>query len=174
MADNILYPDTIEDQPFPGQEAIDTSVSQAVSAGGISTEKIKDNPTPKKIIAHETIGSALNTKTKRILAVFEFTEHGAIQIGKYVNGVSGDLRFTPNGIIARDLAGLTTFAIDGTTGDAVFKGTIQAESIISGSLVTGKVIVGNENIVIDGENSRILINNGNEDQILIGYLEGMF
>jgi len=62
--------------------------------------------------------------------------------------VSGDLRITPNGLTARDIAGITTFAIDGTTGGAVFKGTVQ-----SGSLLTGGVVVEDENgqTVIDGE-----------------------
>ena len=124
---------------------------------------------PTRRVAHEVIGSALNTKSRKILAVFEFTESGALQIGKYENGVSGDLRITPNGITARDLAGITTFSLDGTTGDAVFKGTIQSESLIA-----GLVAVGDNNVILDGENQRIVINDGTNDRILIGYQQNGF
>jgi hypothetical protein len=101
---------------------------------------------PVKSVARETIGEALNTRTKQILGTFTFGQVGAISIGVYENGVSGDIRITPNGITARDLNGITTFSIDGTTGDAVFKGTVQAGSIISGSVISDSIISGEINL----------------------------
>lgn len=143
----VYTPEILEDQPFPQQEETDLGVSQETSGGVYSPTTIKNKPFPKKRIAHETISSALNTISRKILGVFEFLEMGAIQIGKYVNGVSGDLRISPGGITARDKAGITTFSIDGETGDAVFKGTVQA-----GSILTGGVTVEDENgtTIIDG------------------------
>jgi hypothetical protein len=81
---------------------------------------------------------------------------GAISIGAYVSGESGDVRITPNGITARDINGNTTFSIDGTSGDAIFKGTIT-----TGALVTGSII-------IQGQGS-FVVNDGTYDRIIIGY-----
>ena len=94
---------------------------------------------------------------------------GALQIGKYESGVSGDLRISPNGIVARNSSGMTTFALDGDTGSAVFMGEIQA-----GAIITGLVSVGNNNVVIDGENQRMIVNDGQTDRILIGFQSGGF
>jgi hypothetical protein len=161
MAEEKVYtPETISDAPFPSeQKSGDLGVTQSVSGGGqvYGAQKIADQGFPAKRTAVELISSALNTKSKKILAEFEFTESGALQIGKYENGVSGDVRITPNGITARDFTGVTTFALDGTTGSAVFKGSIQ-----SGAVITGEVIVGNNAVVVDGSNP-------NGGQILIGF-----
>jgi hypothetical protein len=165
----VLTPEVIADNPFPNQEETSNSQTSQITGDTASPSTSKVQGMPTKRIAYEVIGSALNTKSRKILAVFEFTESGALQIGKYENGVSGDLRITPNGITARDLAGITTFAIDGTTGDAVFKGTIQAESLIA-----GLVAVGNNNVILDGENQRIVVNDGTNDRVLIGYQPGGF
>src|SRR3990167_10241317 len=137
--------EVIVENPFPGQDSslsISTPPVKGVYAPTIEKEKIF----PKKRIATELIGQTLNTRSRKILGEFEFTPSGALQIGDYKNGVSGDLRISPNGLTARDIAGLTTFAIDGTTGDAVFKGEVQA-----GSVVTGLVRVGNDTWIIDGD-----------------------
>lgn len=167
--EKVYTPETIPDQPFPqeGEEILATQPSGGTDV--YRQETIKPKAIPKKRIAQELIGSALNTKSRKILAEFEFTLSGALQIGKYENGVSGDLRITPNGITARDSAGLTTFSIDGTTGSAVFKGSVQA-----GSVITGEVIVGDNSVIIDGEGKRIIINDGNTDRILLGYQENGF
>lgn len=151
MSDEKVYtPDTISDNPLPGQvEGAEYGSSQSTSGDELSQNKITENRFPSKKIAVELIGSALNTKSKKILAEFEFTDMGAISIGKYVPGVSGDIRQTPNGIVARDSAGVTTFALDGTTGSAVFSGTIQA-----GSIISGRVVVGNNSWVIDGDSGQ--------------------
>ena len=170
MADEKVYHQTVvEDTAFPQEEAGDVLVSQSKSGGNYSPQTTKDQSFPTKRIAVEVIGSALNTKSRKIMGEFEFTESGAIKVGKYVNGVSGELSLTPNGITAKDTSGITTFAIDGTTGNAVFKGTIQAETLIGGA-----VVVGNNRVIIDGENKRIIVNDGETDRVLIGYQEGGF
>ena len=137
--------EVIVENPFPGQDSslsISTPPVKGVYAPTIEKEKIF----PKKRIATELIGQTLNTRSRKILGEFEFMPSGALQIGDYKNGVSGDLRISPNGITARDIAGLTTFAIDGTTGDAVFKGEVQAGSLISAEinadLITSGTITG--------------------------------
>ena len=171
MAEEKVYtPDwSLPDTPFPMEGEADLSASQKTRGETYGPKTIKDQGFPTKRVAVELIGLALNTKSRKILAEFEFTEHGAIQIGKYTHGVSGDLRITPNGITARDKAGITTFAIDGATGNAVFKGTVQA-----GTLISGVVVVGNNRVIIDGENRRIIINDGTDDRILIGYQQDGF
>ena len=171
MAEDKVYkPVEIEDSTLPGELESNVSSSQSSSGGVYSAGKTEDSGFPVKRIAVELMSTALNTKSRKILAEFEFTESGAIQIGKYDNGVSGDLRITPGGITARDKAGITTFAIDGETGSAVFKGSIQ-----SGSLITGEVVVGNNRVILDGDNARMLIyDDDGIPRILIGYQESGF
>ena len=171
IEEKILSPQTIEDTPFPQEVAItDYGVTQSSNGGVSETSKIKNQSPPYKRVATELLGSALNTKSRKILAEFEFTESGALQIGKYEPGVSGDVRLTPNGITARDLSGITTFALDGDTGNAVFKGTIQA-----GSFVGGEVIVGNNRLIMDGSTGRFVVyDEQGIPRIVIGYLEGGF
>lgn len=137
---------TITDNPLPGQDQISYASSEKSNSQTIEPSKINNQSFPVKRVAVELLSSALNTRSKKILQEFEFTESGSIQIGKYTNGQSGDVRLTPNGITARDKAGTTTFALDGDTGDAVFKGTVQA-----GSVISREVIVGNNTWVIDGD-----------------------
>jgi len=124
-SDPVLYPQILEDTPFPGQEVQDINVT-TTSAGNSIPTTTTDKKTPKKIIAHETISQSLNTLSKKINGVFEFLKMGAIKIGEYINGVSGEIKISPDGIVARNKSGVTTFAIDGDTGDATFKGNVQA------------------------------------------------
>lgn len=128
MAEEKVYrPEVIEEIPLPMQTEDVFSVSQGKGTQDTYSPKtIKDQPIPRKVIAQETIASSFNTKSRKILAEYQFTESGALAIGKYEHGVSGDIRISPSGIIARDKAGVTTFAIDGETGDATFKGTVEA------------------------------------------------
>ncbi len=172
MADEKVYtPEIISENPIPQSDGVVSLASSdsGSESKGYSASVIKPQNIPVKRTAVEIIGSVLNTMSRKILGVLEFTQSGAIQIGKYTNGVNGDIRISPNGIIARDLSGNTTFGLDGDTGNAVFKGQIQ-----SGSLVTGEVVVGNNRIIIDGENQTIIVNDGVNDRVLIGYLPGKF
>lgn len=159
----IYYPQTIDENPFPtteGEQDFDTT--QQTSKGQYGSETIKPKTFPTKRIAYEVLGSALNTRSRRILAEFEFTESGALQIGKYENGVSGDIRISPNGIVGRDSAGLTTFALDATTGSATFKGEVQA-----GAFISGLVVVGDNSVVIDGENRRLVFYDENGIPVIL-------
>jgi len=169
--DKVFKPVEIEDAPFPSETTETVAGVSSTSSGGVVTAKtIKERTFPTKIIAHETISAALNTKSKKILGTFEFTEQGAIQVGKYANGVSGDVKLSPNGIVARDSSGNNTFTLDGTTGDATFKGTVQAETVIAGA-----VQVGDDSVVIDGANRRILVYDASGIPVgLFGYLENGF
>jgi hypothetical protein len=88
---------------------------------------------PLSSVARELLSNTLNTKTKQILAEFKFGELGAIRIGNYENGVTGDISISPVGIVGRNSLGNTTFSIDGETGDAVFSGTVQAATIKASS-----------------------------------------
>ena len=155
----VYYPETILSTPIP-----DTTTEET-SASGVSSSAIVSSPVsvavkfPPRKVARELLSSALNTRSKKILADFSFGVLGAISIGEYEFGVSGDVRITPNGIVARNVNGDTTFSLDGTTGDAVFAGTVQAGSILSGDIdITGTLI----------------INDGTNDIILIGYQSGGF
>lgn len=147
MDEKVYKPATIEEQPFPGltQTGFFNDSETTTSKSTYNPKTVQDRPIPQKIISHETIGQSLNTKSKKILQEFGFTESGAIAIGKFLQAISGDIRITPNGIVARDSSGNITFALDGDTGNATFAGELR-----SGSSITGRIQVGN-NVVIDGE-----------------------
>ena len=151
MADKVFYPELVEENPFPGGDVPVLLPATQSPTGTYTPTTTKPKSFPTRKIATELIGQAINTRSKKILQEFEFAQHGAIQVGTYENGVSGDLRLTPNGLTARDLAGITTFAIDGTTGGAVFKGEVQA-----GAFISGLVVVGDNSVVIDGDTKRMV------------------
>ena len=73
--------------------------------------------------------NAIDTANGDILGEFTFGVSGALQIGTYSNGVSGDLKLSPNGILARDSSGATTFSINGTTGVAVLNGLVVGTNV---------------------------------------------
>lgn len=158
--DKIYYPEVINTNPFPEIQAEEhEGFTNYAGKTNIQPGTEVDVRFPVKQIARETLSEALNTRTKQILGEFTFGEIGAISIGTYENGESGDIRITPNGITARDVNGVTTFSLDGTTGDAVFKGTIQAGAVVSGQVtVTGAFVV----------------NDGAYDVIWLGYKSGGF
>lgn len=160
---------TIADLPFP-QEQQAAMPTTGSGSGVFSNERIPDEGFPEKRIATEVIGEALNTRSQKILAEFGFTPSGAIQIGTYQNGVSGDIRISPSGIVARNISGLVTFTLDGDTGDAVFKGTVQASRFVSESLITGLIDVGlgTGYVRLDGDKNRIVVHDGTNPRIVIG------
>ena len=60
------------------------------------------------------------------------------------------------------------------TGDGTFSGLVTA-STFSGGLFTGTAVyLGDSNIVLDGPNKRILISDGTNNRVLIGYDSGGF
>lgn len=149
MTDIKVYtPTTIEETPLPQEAPLDYAATTPATgkAGGqtFSPSTVADQPLPKKKIAHELLSTVLNTKSKKILQEIQFTKQGAIQIGDYTEGVSGDIRISPNGVVARDNSGNTTFSLDGDTGDGTFAGTIRAgATIINSNIVTEAASSGN-------------------------------
>lgn len=184
MEEKVFSPEVVQDAPFPGKDPVVYSESQSTTGEVHGSVVTSEKRPPTRKIATELLSTALNTRSKKILQEFELTQSGGIKIGDFKEGTTGDLRLTPNGLTARDNAGITTFAIDGTTGDATFKGTVQAGAVIAegaiiaadisadnittGTLTAG-VDVGTSNVKIDGVNNRIIINDGTNDRIIIGY-----
>ena len=110
------------------------------------------------------IDANLDTSAKNILAVFTFGASGALQIGTYVNGVSGDLRISPSGIVGRNSAGANTFTIDGTTGTATFAGTLSAAAGTLGSVTAGTftgvtIAIGSSNSIFKADTNGIYLGN---------------
>ena len=168
MADKVYTPEVVQDQPFPGGTE-EIPKAETLPSGTYSPTTTPATEITRKRVAVELLSQALNTRTKRILQEFELELSGGFKIGNYKDGETGDVRITPNGITARDKAGVTTMSLDGTTGDAIFKGKIQ-----SGAVFTGAVNVGNNNVIIDGDKKQIIVNDGANDRILIGFQEGGF
>lgn len=143
MAKDVYTFDTIQEAPFPNEPEV-LPAQQQVTPGTLGMVATKPGSFPTKRIAHELLSTALNTRSKKILQEFDLADSGGFKIGDYKSGVSGDLRITPNGLTARDKAGLTTFAIDGEDGSAVFAGQIRAGStIVSNTIVTEEASNGN-------------------------------
>jgi|SRR3990172_8958582 len=130
--DNKVYePEIIVETPFPSEGGIPTFASTPANAVGTYTPTTtKEKFIPKKKVALELLSTALNTRSKKILQEFNLADSGGLKIGDFKEGISGDLRITPSGLTARDIAGLTTFAIDGETGSAVFRGEIRAADFV--------------------------------------------
>jgi hypothetical protein len=130
MDEKIYTQEIIVDNPFPGQDKFSVlSDAQSGVKYTYSNDKTQPQPFPKRNIANGVIGASINTLSKKILGVFEFLKQGAIQIGEYINGISGEIKISPDGIVAKNKNGDTTFAIDGDTGDATFKGTVVAGGV---------------------------------------------
>lgn len=161
--DDVFYPQEIEDNAFAhiessGNDNIDKSYSTEIYKP--LTEV--DRNYPSKVIAHETISTTLDTRIKKIKGEYTFNKEGAIIVGGYVAGVSGEIAISPDGITGKNVNGETTFAIDGTSGDAVFKGEIKSGSVVSEGDVT-----------ISGQGA-FIVNDGTYDRIIIGYQSGGF
>jgi len=164
MKDVKVYkPKTIKDSPFPqeSEAGLETSKEKGVTYG---PSTIKDQPFPTPVTASNLVSSALNTKSKKILGEFSFAFKGAFQVGKYKEGVSGDLRISPDGITARNLSGETTFALDGTTGDAIFSGTVVASTIIGGDIIGVTITLGG----LDNEDGIMQIRDADDVLIIQG------
>lgn len=168
MADKNYEPEVVQDNPFPGEVVQSVSSETQGSDGNFAPTVMKEKNLPKKRTAVELLSTALNTRSKKILQEFQLEQSGGIQIGNFQDGETGDVRITPNGLTGRNNSGIVTFGLD-TDGNLVLIGEIR-----SGSVITGEVIVGNNSVIIDGENRNIIINDGVTDRILIGYQENGF
>ena len=171
MADEekVFSQEIVQENPFPGDPVVLDGQSDVSKDGNYAPSTTKEKPMPVKRMAVELLSTALNTRSRKVLQEFTLQQSGGFQIGNFQEGLTGDLRLTPNGITARDIAGVTTFAIDGTTGDGVFKGEIRA-----GSLISGQVIVGDNAVIINGEDRTIIVNDETNDIVLIGKQVGGF
>lgn len=134
MDDKVYYPEVLEENPYPAQSEVTSFATDSDSSSNqtYAPKETEQQMFPIKRIADELSAVSLNTRTKKILGAFQFTPSGAIQIGNYQDGDTGDIRISPSGILGRNVQGDTTFFLDGETGDAAFKGTLQAGTIVGG------------------------------------------
>lgn len=160
MADTILKPTVIEEVDFPeiGQTVITTT------GGGDTKEVLTPNAEdgksfPPATIARSVIADSFDTQSRRILSDYSFGEHGSLSVGKFEPGVSGDVKISPAGIVARNKDGKTTITMDATTGDATFMGTLAAGSLIAGNYFA---------VLEIGSRRGIFINDGTYDVIFMG------
>ena len=172
MADEKVYTaETIKDTPFPQEDVPQVDNTQQ-NKDVYTPNEIKDTPFPQTKTANEVLSTSLNTKTRKILGVFQFTRYGAIQVGILEIGISGEIKISPVGITAKNKDGTTTFALDGDTGNASFLGTIIASTFISDNLITGQIDVGQGTggayVRLDGANNRIIVHDGTNPRIIIG------
>lgn len=132
MAEVKVYtPEVIEDKPFPisgDQPVIESNSSSTEKKQVFAPKETQEQAFPLKMVAKELFSTAINTISKKILKTFEFAKSGALQIGEYIHGIAGEIKISPDGIVAKNKDGNTTFAIDGTTGDAIFSGDIRAST----------------------------------------------
>lgn len=117
------------------------------------------------------IDDRLDTAAKNILAEFNFGVSGALQIGTYVSGTSGDIRISPNGIVGRDKNGNDTFTIDGTTGSASFSGSIAASTIETSTMTGGTIQTstsGTRRVVISDNQIKLYDSSDNLEGVIQG------
>ena len=162
MTDEKVYtPEVIKDAPFPMEGVAEFGSPQSANKDIYHPTEIPDTAFPEMKTANELLSASLNTKSRKILGEFQFTRYGAIQVGTYETGKSGDIRISPTGIVARNLSGETTFALDGDTGDATFQGIVRASTFISSNIITGQIDVGKgvggAYLRLDGVNNRMII-----------------
>ena len=128
-----------------------------VGNGGTSAVTIGGAINSSGIISSAALSNKLDTAAGTILGQFALTGSGALQIGTFSSGASGDIRITPNGITARNSSGTTTFSLDGTTGNAVFAGQLSGASgtfsgNISGASGTFQGAISSNSVTATGGN----------------------
>jgi len=143
MENKVYNFEEITEGAFPN-ETEPLAPSESQSGDIYSSTVVKDKKLPKKRIAVELLSTALNTRSRKILEEFELQQSGGFQIGNFQEGISGDTRITPNGIVMRNKSGIETLAQDGDTGDAIFAGQVRAGStIVSNTIITEESSNGN-------------------------------
>jgi hypothetical protein len=80
---------------------------------------------------------------------------------------------TPNLQSTSSLIAQKTQVIDSMTLEAIYEG-FGATKITTGNFRTVVNVGGGANVQIDGENKRIIVNDGTTDRVLIGYQVGGF
>lgn len=145
MNEKVYTPEVIEENPFPGGIEPVILSGQQNPAGVYTPSTSKSKTFPKKRTAVELLSTALNTRSKKILQEFELQQSGGLKIGDFKEGLSGDVKVTPNGIVGRNSAGLTTFALD-NDGNLILVGELR-----SGSVITGQIIMGSDGEIVIGD-----------------------
>lgn len=126
-----MEPQEIPDQSIPlidGSTVATTgnTTTPVLSDSGAQTPTTNlDQKFPPLIIAHETISQSLNTETKRILSDYTFESLGAFSVYSKAHPLA-HISISGDGIAAVDANGNPTFTLDGETGDATFRGTVEA------------------------------------------------
>src|SRR3990167_3559129 len=142
--DKNYTPEVIEENPFPGDLPIVDTQTQSSAGGNYSSVATNVKPFPTKKTAVELLSTALNTRSRKVLQEFTLQQTGGFKVGDFKEGISGDLRITPNGLTARNKSGITTLAVDGDTGDAIFAGQLRAGStIVADTIITEESSNGN-------------------------------
>lgn len=132
----VYAPATLTDEPFPTNPADDptTVIGSAPATIGQTTPAnnttIPSQPMPIPQVAQQLISTKLNTITQKIIGQFQFTPSGSIKIGDYTQGGMGEIDISPNGIAAINEDGVDTFTLDGDTGEATFRGTVEAADFV--------------------------------------------
>lgn len=165
MTDEKVYtPEVVEENPFPGGVEPFT-FNPATPAGTYAPTTEKQKSFPVKRSAVELLSTALNTRSRKVLGSFELEQSGGFQVGKFQEGVTGEMVITPNGLAARNSSGLYTIVVDSETGNAIFAGELR-----SGTLITGDIIVGNNTWIISGDpdHPSIKLYNNGIPEIVIG------
>ena len=134
-----LQPTTIVDQPIA---LLNGELSQATgSSSGLSSETTPDTipniRVPQLNIAASVVSDSIDTQSRAIKGIYTFDQMGAIQIGDYVAGSTGQILISPSGFVATNSSGVDTVTIDGTTGNATFRGTVTASDFIGGTIAIG-------------------------------------
>lgn len=162
MTDKIYESEVVQDQPFPNDLTTLLPIpGPANTKEIISSPDITPKPLPLPTFARHLISESLNTQERRIKQSYEFSITGALQIGSFKDGIAGEVKLSRDGLVAKDVNGLTTVSIDGSTGNATFKGTLQAGTIIAGD---SKIIMETSAL----GNGRIVFLVGTVPVILIG------
>lgn len=160
MADTILKPTVIEEVDFPEIGQTVTTTTGGGDTKEVLTPNAEDGKSfPPATIARSVIADSFDTQSRRILSDYSFGEHGSLSVGKFEPGVSGDVKISPAGIVARNKDGKTTITMDATTGDATFMGTLAAGSLIAGNYFA---------VLEIGSRRGIFINDGIYDVIFMG------
>jgi hypothetical protein len=145
----IIQPPVIEVTPL--QTATSDMYVNEVSSPSTS-KSVNDAPTlnyrslPRPEHAKEVISNKLDTLIGKIKQTLEFTHYGALKIGKFIEGETGEITITGDGITATDIKGRPTFGLNGQNGDAYFSGELAAKSII-----TGRIDIGRDGYIIGGD-----------------------
>lgn len=159
---SVLTPEEIVDSSYPllGGEIVPESGNSSnptPSETRVVTEI--DKKFPPSIIAQETISQSLDTASRKIKGDYTFEEMGALEIKSSVHPLAG-VAISPSGVVATDANGDETFALDAETGDATFRGTLQAQTVIGGGTTV---------IIEEGSTGgRIVLYNSGIPSIVIG------